>query len=723
MRFPDDMRVLTPLHTELPAFAQPLIWLSVIALLLSSDRVLAQAPQTLEGTLIVTWGDPDTTLASGGETRFELALPDGRVARLQLRGQENVAVGLFARRVRISGQLVPGQTVENALAFGTLIVDSITRADSIVDLPPITNVSGTRRVIYLLAKYSDDINVPHAPSFYTDLNNPDVPPVGAPFPATVNGFFKKTSWNQFWWLADVGGVGGVGAPGGWLTLPHPKSFYAPCGFTSTCVNLNGIAEDALAAGRAQGIDFTMYDNVNFVMSNDLDCCSWGGGYFSAVDNKSYGATWVSPRAQYTSVFAHELSHSIGLPHSGWVYYAYDSPWDLMSTVVNINMMSCGSYLSVNSGMVMNLGCSEPGDDISAPYKDYLQWIPPANIVNTDTLSTVTVALEGLTLPLGSAIKMIKVCLAAYPCTGFPARYLTVEARVRGLGTTSQFDNGIPNEGIIIQEVRRDRPAISGRCFSNAQSGWALPIDVSGGDYDSANCTTGGRAYPNYGLNNAQFVPGQSYTSAYGVTISVLNRVGSTFTVSVSPGTGPAITPASATIGSGQTATLNAPASPLSYQWYLGSPGIPRNPVAGATLGTYTTLALTSSKSYWVRTSNSTTVADSAAAIVTIGFTDNTLVAGASEMKAVHLTELRSRVDALLQRFGRPAMTWTDPSLSSGSLIKATHIAELRGALTLVYSVAFRSPPTYTDQTLGPGTLVKLVHVQELRNAVNALEID
>ena len=47
-------------------------------------------------------------------------------------------------------------------------------------------------------------------------------------------------------------------------------------------------------------------------------------------NRFYGATWEPPWGQNTSTYAHEMGHSLGLPHSGWRYYAYDSPWDVMS---------------------------------------------------------------------------------------------------------------------------------------------------------------------------------------------------------------------------------------------------------------------------------------------------------------------------------------------------------------------------------------------------------
>ena len=57
--------------------------------------------------------------------------------------------------------------------------------------------------------------------------------------------------------------------------------------------------------------------------------------------------------------------------------------------------------------------------------------------------------------------------------------------------------------------------------------------------------------------------------------------------------------------------------PLSYQWYIGTSGTTTNPIGGATGSSYTTPALTSTTSYWVRVSNSVGTADSNTATVTV----------------------------------------------------------------------------------------------------------
>jgi subtilisin-like proprotein convertase family protein len=89
------------------------------------------------------------------------------------------------------------------------------------------------------------------------------------------------------------------------------------------------------------------------------------------------------------------------------------------------------------------------------------------------------------------------------------------------------------------------------------------------------------------------------------------------------GTSPTITtqPAGQTISAGQTATLSVQAggtTPLTYQWYIGTSGTTTNPIPGATGSTYTTPALTSTTSYWVKVTNGFGDAASTTATVTIG---------------------------------------------------------------------------------------------------------
>jgi RHS repeat-associated protein len=113
----------------------------------------------------------------------------------------------------------------------------------------------------------------------------------------------------------------------------------------------------------------------------------------------------------------------------------------------------------------------------------------------------------------------------------------------------------------------------------------------------------------------------------------------------------------------------------------------------------------------------------AATLTLAAFTDDPPVAGVTPPRAVHVTELRSRIDALRTRFGLSAFAWTDATLEAGATpVRRVHVSELRTALDAAYTAAGQDLPTYTDPDLTAGvTVVKAVHVTELRAAVVVLD--
>ena len=77
-------------------------------------------------------------------------------------------------------------------------------------------------------------------------------------------------------------------------------------------------------------------------------------------------------------------------------------------------------------------------------------------------------------------------------------------------------------------------------------------------------------------------------------------------------------PADVTILTGHTATLTVSATGATgTQWYRGTSGDTAHPIAGATLASYTTPALATTTSHWVRVSNGCGSVDSATATVTV----------------------------------------------------------------------------------------------------------
>jgi hypothetical protein len=106
----------------------------------------------------------------------------------------------------------------------------------------------------------------------------------------------------------------------------------------------------------------------------------------------------------------------------------------------------------------------------------------------------------------------------------------------------------------------------------------------------------------------------------------------------------------------------------------------------------------------------------------VAFTDDPLVAGTSQVRAIHVTELRSRIDEQRVRFGLTPYAWTDATLTVGSTpVKAVHLTDLRTAMSQTYAAAGLAPPSYTDAITAGSTVVRVVHIAELRSLIQAIE--
>jgi hypothetical protein len=99
---------------------------------------------------------------------------------------------------------------------------------------------------------------------------------------------------------------------------------------------------------------------------------------------------------------------------------------------------------------------------------------------------------------------------------------------------------------------------------------------------------------------------------------------------------------------------------------------------------------------------------------TMAFTDDPVVAGATPIRSVHITQLRTAVAAVRSLAGLPAAAWT-PSMTT---VQGDHVAELRSALADARSTLSLSTLGWTDPVITPATTtVKASHVNELRAGV------
>lgn len=98
---------------------------------------------------------------------------------------------------------------------------------------------------------------------------------------------------------------------------------------------------------------------------------------------------------------------------------------------------------------------------------------------------------------------------------------------------------------------------------------------------------------------------------------------------------------------------------------------------------------------------------------TVIFLDDPLEPQVTVIKSIHLTQLRTAVNAMRASVGLPAFFFADPN-PFGLVVRAVHIQELRTALTPALNALGR-PTTFTDSGLTMGTVIRAVHFQELRN--------
>lgn len=120
--------------------------------------------------------------------------------------------------------------------------------------------------------------------------------------------------------------------------------------------------------------------------------------------------------------------------------------------------------------------------------------------------------------------------------------------------------------------------------------------------------------------------------------------------------------------------------------------------------------------YRVRAVNGTNISFNSASdlATTVIFMNDPLVAGMM-VKAVHLAELRTAINAVRALAGVGQKSFADTT-ATATTIKAVHVTELRSALDEARATLGFSSVGYSDSSLS-GVVVKVIHLQELHNRV------
>jgi hypothetical protein len=104
---------------------------------------------------------------------------------------------------------------------------------------------------------------------------------------------------------------------------------------------------------------------------------------------------------------------------------------------------------------------------------------------------------------------------------------------------------------------------------------------------------------------------------------------------------------------------------------------------------------------------------------TVIFADDPVTAGTTVVRAVHVSQLRTAVEAVVALAGLAQQPWSDGSLTAGSTpIRKVHVEELRSSLTSARNALALPALAFTDPVLTTATPVRSQHVQELRDGVD-----
>lgn len=113
----------------------------------------------------------------------------------------------------------------------------------------------------------------------------------------------------------------------------------------------------------------------------------------------------------------------------------------------------------------------------------------------------------------------------------------------------------------------------------------------------------------------------------------------------------------------------------------------------------------------------------------LSLTDPVITVNLTQVKAVHITQLRAAINTIRDYYGLSAVAWAETLTANSTYIKASHIQEMRTTIDEIITYVNNFDPTNSANNIDPITWtdpvltnvpIKKAHIQEIREAIPTL---
>ena len=319
------------------------------------------------------------------------------------------------------------------------------------------DVSGKQRRAVLMCRFSDSPTPSlRDKAYFQGLFGPG---------KGLSGYYDEASYGKIDFTPTVHD---------WKTI-GPRASFGIDGDTSTGGQDADAIFNACTAAHDTEVDFHSVDGIDLILDESQDIGpSLGGSHLATLDGVNDFWPWTMIGSRYDEVgdqpddaalFAHEIGHSFGLPHT-----------------VGKGIKSHGfDPMGFTCGWGFFTGDFDPDYDCLpvhylAAHKDLLGWIPKSRRFTLSpqkkrSRATRKVTIERVARPAGNKNPLI----ARFPVPGKPATFYTAEARME----VGNFDSDVnlADDGVVITKVVLD-------CQGTPQCQFDFtPTEVQGIDKD------------------------------------------------------------------------------------------------------------------------------------------------------------------------------------------------------------------------------------------------